>query len=275
MKTFNDTERIILARYIAEDNLAHANEISAPVDVKNTIYTRYVKRIFDIVLSGLALIITFPVNLIIGIITFFDVGRPIFFQQQRIGKDGKKFALVKFRNMTNDTDKYGNLLLPKERVTKWGKFVRKTSLDELLNFWSVFKGDMSLIGPRPLVCNYMERYSERHKMRHVVRPGLECPKISTMPLSGHKWQDQFENDIWYVEHISLLTDIKMIIGLIRLAFNQKETLSRGTAIRGAFMGYDEDGVAMNNSDIPEKYVERMYREYGHHITKESLKTNDF
>lgn len=268
--TFNDTERIIMARYIAEDNLAHANEVAAPVKIKNTFYTKCVKRAIDIVVSGIALIITFPINFIIGVVTFFDVGRPIFFHQKRIGKDCKEFEIIKFRNMTNDTDKYGNLLLPKDRVTKWGKFVRKTSLDELLNFWSVFKGDMSLIGPRPLVCNYLERYSDRHKMRHAVRPGLECPNIANIRSSGCKWQDQFENDIWYVENVSFLTDIKMILGLIRLVFDRKETVSRGTAKRGAFMGYDEKGIAMNNSDIPQEYIERMYKEYGEVITKESL-----
>lgn len=271
--TFNDTERIIMAEYIAEDNLAHANEVAAPVKAKNTIYTKYVKRAIDIVLSGFALIVTFPINFIIGIVTFFDVGIPIFFRQKRIGKDCEEFEIIKFRNMTNATDEYGNLLLPKDRVTKWGKFVRKTSLDELLNFWSVFKGDMSLIGPRPLVCNYLERYSNRHKMRQAVRPGLECPNIAKLPPSGCKWQDQFENDIWYVEHISFLTDVKMVLGLIRLVFDRKETASRGNAKRGAFMGYDENGIAMNNSDIPQKYIDRLRSEYGQDVTKEILEKN--
>ena len=268
--TFNDTERIILAGYIAEDNLAHANEVAAPVHVKNTFYAKYVKRAIDIVVSGLALVVTLPINAVIAIVTFFDVGRPIFFHQQRVGKDCKKFEIVKFRNMTNATDEQGNLLPPKDRVTKWGKLIRKTSLDELLNFWSILKGDMSLIGPRPLVCNYLGRYSDRHIMRHAVRPGLECPYISKIPSSGCKWQDQFENDVWYVEHVSFITDMKMVFALIRLVFDRKETASRGNAMRGAFMGYDENGIAMNNSDIPQKYIDRMYCEYGKVITKESL-----
>lgn len=272
--TFNDTERIILAGYIAEDNLEHANEVSASVKVRNTFYSKYVKRIIDIIISGLALLITLPLNLIIAVVTFFDVGRPIFFHQKRIGKDCKEFEITKFRNMTNDTDEQGNLLLPKDRVTKWGKFVRKTSLDELLNFWSIFKGDMSLIGPRPLTCNYLERYSQRHKMRHAVRPGLECPHIIKTAPSGSKWQDQFENDIWYVENVSFITDVKMVFSLIRLVFDRQSTASRGSAKRGAFMGYDENGVAMNNSDIPEKYIERMYGEYGQKISKESLESKE-
>lgn len=267
---FNDTERIIMAGYIAEDNQAYANEISAPVKVKNTVYSKYVKRAIDIIVSGLALIITFPINLIMVIVTFFDVGKPILFHQKRIGKDCKEFEIIKFRNMTNDMDAEGNLLPPKDRVTKWGKFVRKTSLDELLNFWSIFKGDMSLIGPRPLVCNYLGRYSDRHKIRYAVRPGLECPCITSTVPTGCKWQDKFENDIWYVENISFLTDMKMVLALIQLVFDRKAAASRGIAKRGAFMGYDENGIAMNNSDIPEKYINRMYCEYGRNITRASI-----
>lgn len=268
---FNDTERIIMAGYIAQDNLAHANDVSTPVNIPNTFYTKYGKRVLDIVLSGMALLVTLPINLIIGVVTYFDVGSPIFFRQKRIGKDCKTFEIVKFRNMTNDTDEHGNLLLPKDRVTKWGRFVRKTSLDELLNFWSIFKGDMSIIGPRPHVCSYLDRYTQRHKMRYAVRPGLECPCISRSPRTGYKWQDQLENDIWYVEHISFLVDVKMVLGLLKLVFDRKETAGRSIAQRGAFMGYNEDGIAISNSDIPSRYVERMYNEYGHDITPNSLK----
>lgn len=253
----SDSERRIIAGYLREDNLAHTNEISAPVHVRDSFYTRYGKRALDIVLSGAALIVTFPVNAVIGIVTVFDVGTPIFFHQYRVGKDGKEFKITKFRNMTNATDENGELLLPKYRVTKWGKFVRKTSLDELLNFWSVFKGDMSLIGPRPLVKSYLERYSDRHFMRHAVRPGLECPYIMNRTPTGNKWQDQFENDVWYVENVSLKTDIKMMLGLVRLVFNRKETKGRAIASRGAFMGYDENGVVMSSVDLPEKYLERL------------------
>ena len=259
-REFSDLERKIIAGYYKEDNLAHTNEISKPVTVSRTFYSKYIKRLIDILISGLILLVTIPINLIIAIITFFDVGRPIFFRQSRPGKDCKDFDIIKFRNMTNDTDENGVLLPPKERVTKWGKWVRKTSLDELLNFWSIFKGDMSLIGPRPLVRSYVDRYSDRHKMRHAIRPGLECPHISNVPVTGNKWQDQFENDVWYVEHVSFMTDIRMVIGLIKLVFNRKETASRGEAKRGAFMGYNKDGIAVNHTDIPEEYIERLERD---------------
>lgn len=257
---FTDAERRIMAKYYAAEMLPHTNEISAKVTVNETFYTKYVKRLFDILISGLILIVTLPVNLIIGIVTFFDVGSPIFFKQTRIGKDCKEFQIVKFRNMTNATDENGQLLLPKDRVTKWGRFVRKTSLDELLNFWSIFKGDMSLIGPRPLVITYLDRYSDRHKMRHAVRPGLECPHVPEVPVTGHKWHDQFENDVWYAEHVSFLTDVKMVFRLIGLVFNRKETASRGDAKRGAFMGYNEEGIAVNHTDIPQEFIDRMRKE---------------
>lgn len=273
-RSFNDTEREILAQYLAEANLGHANVVSEPVVVSSNLYGKFIKRAIDIVVSGMALVITLPINIVIAVGTFIDVGTPILFHQKRIGRDCKEFDIVKFRNMTNETDANGNLLLPKDRVTKWGRFVRKTSLDELLNFWSVFKGDMSLIGPRPLLVKYLPRYTERHRMRHAVRPGLECPRISNVDPSGSKWEQQFENDIWYVENLSFTTDVKMFIGLVKLVFNKRETASRGDAKRGAFMGYDEYGKAMNNVDIPEEFIIRMRREYGYDISAETLATEE-
>ena len=268
----NDTERLIIAQYIAEANLSYTNRISSPVTPKYSLYANYIKRGIDIVVSGILLLITLPINLLIGIATFFDVGRPLFFRQKRIGKDCEEFEIVKFRNMTNDVDSSGMLLLPEQRVTKWGKFVRKTSLDELLNLWSVFKGDMSLIGPRPLLPKYLPRYSERHKMRHAIRPGLECPRIApTIDEACSRWEQQFENDVWYVENVSLAVDLKMVASLVKLVFDQKETKSRGEAQRGAFMGYDDNGQAMDSSDIPVELIQRMRREYGNNITPKSIK----
>ena len=160
--------------------------------------------------------------------------------------------MVKFRNMNNKTDSDGKLLPASERVTKFGKFMRKYSLDELLNFWSVLKGDMSIIGPRPMPEFFVERMSERHKMRHVVRPGLECPY--TVPegtkLNNYYWK--FENDIWYVENISFITDVKMLLKLIKLTFNMK---NRGNHAGGLsyFIGYDDDGHAISLRQAKEDY----------------------
>lgn len=242
-----------VAKEVAADNLAFVNENDKSVTPKNSIYARYIKRLLDIVISAIALLITLPINLVLAIVTYFDVGRPIIFRQKRIGKDGKKFTIIKFRNMTNDTNEEGELLPPNQRVTKWGGFVRRTSLDELLNFYNVLKGDMSLIGPRPLAIEYEERYSERHKMRYAIRPGLECPNIISKG-GKYKWSDQFENDIYYVENISFLLDVKMLLALIGMVFNRKSNAVRGNAVRGSFIGYYKNGESINSRRVPLHYV---------------------
>lgn len=245
-----------LADHLAQDRLDEVNCHCQEVTVRDTIYTRYIKRLIDIVISLIALLVSLPFNLVIGIVTFFDVGRPIFFKQTRIGKDEKPFQIIKFRNMTNARDEHGELLPPAQRVTKFGKFVRRTSLDELLNFWSIFKGDMSLIGPRPLVPEYVHRYSKRHRQRLAVRPGLECPPRK---LTGRAWtwQEQFENDVWYVEHVSFLTDLKLIVQLVRFALDPKSSEARASVTtKGSFVGYDLDGNAIGHHEVPQEYIDR-------------------
>lgn len=205
------------------------------VEIKPRIsfYTIYIKRILDIVFSLIALIVFLPVNFLIGIITFFDVGRPVFFTQERIGKNLKKFKIIKFRNMKDIRDNNGNLLPPDQRVTKFGNFVRKTSIDELLNFWNVFKGEMSIIGPRPLICEYLPYYDSVQIMRHSVTPGLECPSLKKR-RQERTWSEQFEDDIWYVENVSFKTDCKMVLALIKLVFHKEEIKQRGKASRVRF-----------------------------------------
>lgn len=248
-------QRLEIAEWLAEDRLDKVNLLCEEVHVRDTVYVRYVKRILDLLFSVIALLLTFPINLLIGVITFFDVGKPIFFKQIRIGKNGKPFELVKFRNMTNTRDENGDLLHASLRVTKFGKFVRKTSLDELLNFWSIFKGDMSFIGPRPLVAEYVNRYNNRHYHRLAVKPGLECPP-KDMNINDWGWQEQFENDVWYVENISFLTDCKMLIQLIRFAIDPKVSTARSkVSSKGSFMGYNEEGKAINLDEVPQKYID--------------------
>lgn len=248
-----------IADYLADERLPLINEHCTVVSVKDSFYTRYVKRGIDIIVSLLVLIISFPINLFIGIITFLDVGHPVFFRQTRIGKDEKPFCIIKFRNMRDTKDSNGELLPPEQRITKWGKIARKTSLDELLNFWSILKGDMSLIGPRPLVPEYVGRYNKRHRQRLAVRPGLECPPRET---GTHiwTWQEQFENDVWYVEHVSFLTDCKMLINLIKFALDRQSAEARATTRRGIFMGYDLNGNAINLEAVPQEYVDRVILE---------------
>lgn len=245
-------EKQFIADYVREKNINKVNCMDLEVHLQNTIYSKYIKRVLDILISLICLIIVFPVNMILALCTFIDVGFPIFFRQVRPGKDGSPFLLIKFRNMTNETDEYGNLLPINKRVTKFGAFVRKYSLDELLNFWSILKGDMSVIGPRPLAEVYVNRYSKRHHCRHAVRPGLECPNIEKKGYSSG-WHEQFENDVWYVENVSFVNDCKAFFFLIRMVFDQKERKRHAVIGVGDFIGYDEDGVAFGANEIPDKY----------------------
>ncbi len=234
-------EEAFLAQFLRERNLEKTNkkDLEHPVKAPDGIYVKYVKRLLDLLIAVPAFIITLPFNLLFGLCTFFDVGSPVFYRQTRIGKNGVPFIMVKFRNMNNDRDENGNLLPAARRVTKFGHFMRKYSFDELLNFWSVIKGDMSVIGPRPLPEFFVDRMSERHKARHLVRPGLECPVYipDDTQLSPFYWK--FEKDVWYVENISFKTDVKMLIELFRMTVDLK---TRGRHADGLtyFIGYDDE-----------------------------------
>lgn len=225
-------------------NLAHANAVAATAHPKRSFYGMYVKRLIDIVLSGVGLVITAPVNLVLAVLTYRDVGNPILFRQDRTGRDLKTFKLVKFRNMTNECDENGELLPPDQRITRFGQFVRSHSLDELLNFWSVFKGDMSLIGPRPLPVEFTEHMTERHKARYAVRPGLECPQMGPAPEGVDPAHVRFENDIDYVENLSFFTDVRQAFRLVGVVFRRGVT-SAYTGTDGHFIGYDRNGEAMS------------------------------
>ena len=252
-----------IADWLAEERLDDINAALEDVKVPDTFYVKYGKRMLDFVLALAAFTVTLPINAVIGIVTCFDVGFPIFFKQTRIGKNGKPFQIVKFRNMRNTVDERGELLPPQQRVTRWGRFVRKTSLDELLNFWSILKGDMSIIGPRPLPPEYTHRYNKRHRARLAVRPGLECPPRKPMDHVW-TWQEHLDNDVWYVEHISLKTDLMMCFRLVQFALNRKSTAVRSTGNIGTFMGYDLQGKAINVNQTPQKYIERAFQEVENH-----------
>jgi lipopolysaccharide/colanic/teichoic acid biosynthesis glycosyltransferase len=252
----------LLVQYLKKNYLENVNNNMKKVIPRTSIYTKYVKRILDIIISGLALVIFFPINIVIGICTLIDVGIPIFFKQTRVGKNGKVFLLIKFRNMKNVYDKDGKLLPPSQRVTKFGKFIRTFSLDELLNFWSVFKGDMSIIGPRPLPETFTERMSERHKMRNCVRPGLECPRMLEGNPEICQYQNQFENDLWYVENVSFNTDMKMLFKLFKMTFSIKKR-KKSAVGNGYFAGYDESGLATTLNRF-----KRMYPDKWEHLVNE-------
>ncbi len=244
------------ARYLKENFYDAVNNNSPKVNPRTSFYTKYGKRMLDLIISIPVFLLLLPLNLIFAICTFCDVGRPIFYKQQRIGLDGKPFTLVKFRNMNEKRDAEGNLLPASERVTKFGRFMRKLSLDELLNFWSVIKGEMSIIGPRPLPAFFHQRMTERHNARVNVRPGLECPRmISITEEETGYYHVQFENDIWYVENISFLTDLKMLFGLVRMVFDTKDRTKHANVNVGGsyFVGYNEEGIALSLRLAKEQY----------------------
>ncbi len=181
--------------------------------VRRSIYTVFIKHLLDVMLSGLAIIILSPLFIVIAILELIFHGSPIVFSQDRPGLHGKVFKIYKFRSMTNETDANGELLPGNQRLTKFGRFIRKYSIDELPELFCVFSGKMSIIGPRPLRVEYLPCYSKRHMMRHEVRPGFACVRLK--PSDSWTWRDQFENDIWYVENCSFLIDVKMIFAVLR------------------------------------------------------------
>lgn len=174
------------------------------------IYGKYIKRVLDFILSLLALIILSPFILIFTIIGAIKMKGNPFFVQKRPGKDGKIFSLIKFRTMTNKKDRDGNLLPDEKRLTSYGKFLRSTSIDEVLEIINILKGDMSIIGPRPLLVKYLPLYNEYQKHRHDVRPGL-TGYAQVHGRNAVSWEEKFDMDVKYVQHITFMGDLKILL----------------------------------------------------------------
>ncbi len=213
-----------------DDSVVHT-EIPKP---RKTLYSKYIKRLLDIVLSGLAIVVLSPLLLVLCILELVFHGRPIFYVGQRPGLNGKIFGMYKFRSMNNKCDENGKLLHASKRITPFGRFLRRTSLDELAGLFNVFNGTMSIIGPRPLMKDYLPLYSERHQYRHAVRPGLACWKVggsSELTSRTWTWNAQFESDIYYVEHVSFLLDVWMVLHTVRVVFTKSEMRTNSDRIR--------------------------------------------
>ena len=194
---------------------------------KRGFYERFVKRAFDITISGLALLILWPLLAIVALLVRIKHGSPVLFSQERPGLNEKIFRMYKFRSMTNERDEKGELLPDEKRLTGFGKFLRATSLDELPELWNIFRGDLSLIGPRPLLVRYLPLYSERQHLRHSVRPGM----TGWAQVHGRNtvsWQDKFEYDVWYAEHISFGLDVKIFFMTI-IKVLKREGINSDTA----------------------------------------------
>lgn len=200
---------------------------------------RYVKRFFDIFSSLLAIILLSPILLITALTVRIKLGSPVLFKQERPGKDEKIFILKKFRTMTDERDENGELLPDDVRLTKFGQFLRSTSIDELPELFNILKGDMSVIGPRPLLVRYLPRYNEYQHRRHEVRPGLS----GWAQVNGRNtvsWEDKFRMDVEYVDNYSLLFDIKILFLTIVNVLKHEGISSETSATMEEFMGNETE-----------------------------------
>lgn len=190
-------------------------------------YRNCIKRLLDIFIALTGMLLLSPVYLIVAILVRVKLGSPVIFHQKRPGYHEKIFTLCKFRTMTDERDENGELLPDSVRLTKFGLFLRKTSLDELPELWNILKGDMSLIGPRPLLVSYLPWYTEREKLRHTVRPGL----TGLAQVSGRnyiEWDKRLEKDVEYVEHISFGMDLKVLWMTVRVVFGKSDGVAEVT-----------------------------------------------
>lgn len=200
------------------------------------LYRDYLKRVFDFCISLLAIVLLSPLLIVMILwLHFANKGAGVFFTQERPGKNGKIFKVIKFKTMTDERDVSGNLLPDERRLTKVGRFVRSTSIDELPQLINVFKGDMALIGPRPLLVQYLPLYNREQARRHEVRPGItgwaQCHGRNTI-----SWSKKFELDVWYVDHCSFLLDLKIIILTIKKVLAREGISSETSATMEPFTG---------------------------------------
>lgn len=212
--------------------------------MKNThkpygIYEKYFKRLLDVVCSLLAIIFFWWLYVAIAVLVRIKLGSPVLFTQDRPGKDEKIFKLYKFRTMTDERDKDGELLPDSVRLTAFGKFLRSTSLDELPEVFNILKGNMSIIGPRPLLVKYLSYYSEEQHRRHDVRPGLSG-YAQVHGRNAVNWDEKFAMDLQYIKHITFWGDVKIIFQTIVKAFIKQEGISSGTSVTmESFVDYVE------------------------------------
>lgn len=198
-------------------------------------YARCLKRLLDIIVSLCAVIICFPILILFSILGIFFMGGNPFFIQERPGKNEKLFKIIKFRTMNNSKDEDGNFLSDEERLNKYGRFLRASSLDELPELINILKGDMSIIGPRPLLVRYISRYNEEQHHRHDVRPGL-TGYAQVHGRNNVSWEDRFAMDVWYSEHISFVGDLKIILDTVMTVIKQEGITSATSATMEEFMG---------------------------------------
>lgn len=219
--------------------------VAAWIALSALLYRQFFKRFYDLTLSLLALVVLFPLLLILTLIGAVAMKGNPFFVQPRPGKKDKKtgkekiFKLIKFRTMSNAKDKDGNLLPDEVRLNGYGKFLRSTSLDEIPELWNIATGDLSIVGPRPLLVQYLEKYDEHQRHRHDVRPGLtgyaQCHGRNAL-----SWQEKFEMDVWYTKHISMFKDIQIILETVVSVLKMTNISSATSATMEEFTGNGKD-----------------------------------
>jgi lipopolysaccharide/colanic/teichoic acid biosynthesis glycosyltransferase len=206
-----------------------------PTNSSSVLYRSFFKRVLDFFSAGIGLVLLSPLLVFIAIFAHLGMGRPVLFRQSRPGLHGKPFILYKFRTMKDARDKQGNILPDECRLTSFGRFLRKTSLDELPELINVIKGEMGLVGPRPLLMQYLDRYTAEQARRHEVRPGI----TGLAQISGRNalsWEEKFRLDVWYVDHYSFWLDLK-ILGMTVLKILKREGISQpGQATMEEFRG---------------------------------------
>lgn len=221
-----------------QDKTRNKNNTSSSYPQKQSkfrVYQKLLKRPLDIVLSLIALIVLSPILMIIALLVRIKLGSPVIFTQERPGLNEKIFKMYKFRTMTDKKDKHGQLLSDSERLTRFGKKLRSTSLDELPELWNILKGDMSIIGPRPLLVEYLPLYNKHQRRRHEVRPGLS----GLAQISGRNaisWEDKFDLDVEYIDNISFFGDWKIIFLTLKKVFVREGISSDTAATVEAFEG---------------------------------------
>jgi lipopolysaccharide/colanic/teichoic acid biosynthesis glycosyltransferase len=204
-----------------------------------TFYRRIGKRVLDLALTVLALVVLAPVGLIVGGLIRLKLGGPVLFRQPRPGRNDRVFELIKFRTMSNTRDADGELLPDDQRLTPFGARLRRTSLDELPTLWNVVRGDMSLVGPRPLLVQYLDRYTPEQRRRHEVAPGI----TGWAQINGRNaiaWEEKFDLDVWYVENVSLRTDLAILFRTVAQVLGQRGISAEGHATTPEFMGSNDE-----------------------------------
>lgn len=197
--------------------------------------SRVIKSILDRLVAAIALLIFSPILIFVAIAIYFCMGSPVVFTQSRPGKDSKIFKFYKFRTMTNERDSKGKLLPDEKRLTPLGQFLRKTSIDELPQLWNVLKGDMSFVGPRPLLVRYLDRYTPEQARRHDVKPGI-TGWVQVNGRNNRSWEEKFKLDVWYVDNWSLWLDLKIIFQTVFKVLQQDGINQEGYATSEEFLG---------------------------------------